>query len=122
MPLPRLSSIKNMLPEIKLGDDRQIDFWNAWRVANEYKESTKLLDKYIVEESVTWHTLAEAVYDDRELWWVVPLFNDIEDPFLMFSDSNMRLKERKLNVLNPEHLNQFLNEIRSFRVKKEREL
>lgn len=117
-----IQSLKNLLPEITIDGVTQIDYWNAWRVATEYVSSTKLLDEYVVEEGISWHDISEVVYEDRELWWVIPLFNEIEDPFLMFSSSNLQLKERKLKVLKPKHLNQFLNEIRSFRVKKEQEL
>ena len=123
MALPNdMKSIKNMLPEVYIDGSTQIDFWSAWRIASEYTESSKLLDEYVVEEGVSWHDISEVVYSDRKLWWVIPLFNEVEDPFLMFTESTLALKKRKLNILNPIYLNEFLNEIRSFRINKELEL
>jgi hypothetical protein len=115
-------SIENMLPNIKINGNIQIDYWNSWRVAQDYINDSRILDNYVVEEGVSWYDLSEAVYDERELWWVIPLFNEIENPFLMFTASSLNIKQKKLKVLKPEHLNQFLNEIRSFRLDKEREL
>lgn len=114
--------IDNILPEIIIDGTRQIDYWNAWRVAEDFKESTKFLDDYVVEEGITWHDIAEVVYNERDLWWVVPLFNEIENPFLMFSESNVGLKNKKLKILKPSHLTTFLNQIRRLRLQADRDL
>ncbi len=122
MALPsNVKSFKNLIPDVYVDGKYTLDFWNAWRVASTYLNSTKLLDEYVVEDGVTWHDIADTIYYDRELWWIIPLFNEVENPFLIFSESSLKLKNRKLKILNPIHLNGFLQEVRSFRIKKEKE-
>jgi hypothetical protein len=46
-----------------------------------YKNELGFFELYTLNSGDSWVSLANTFYADPRLWWVIPLFNDIEDPF-----------------------------------------
>jgi hypothetical protein len=97
-------SFINLFPTITDDNNYNIlDIWNSFRVVvipELYKA-----DSYFVYRPLkadTLHGLAKKFYDDPNLWWIIPLVNDAEDPFDFLDD--MRDNNESINILRNEYL------------------
>ena len=86
------SDISNLYPTIKLDGIKVLDIWNAYTITQEFKNNTIAESFYIVESGDTWSSIAQKLYGERRLWWVIALFNDIEDPFQLYHDFDIATK------------------------------
>ena len=116
------SSISNLFPEIIYDNTqsgtRSLDIWNSYRIVvlpPQYENEAVAL--YTVKKPDTLPSIAYEFYKDPQLWWMIPLINDVEDPF-DFLD-NVRdgsLGENgKIKLLKSEHIDSFLFRLRSIK-------
>ena len=99
-----------------------LDIWDAYVISPFYKNELQYFQLYTVTANDTWVSLANSFYNDQRLWWVIPLFNDIEDPFLVM-DPNVFLDDvpTQLKVLRANHLNQLLLQARQQKIINDRQ-
>lgn len=88
--------------------NRSLDIWDSYVIGPFRKDALKYFQIHKVESGETWIQLSRRYYDDDRLWWVIPLFNDIEDPFLLTQTSITQLGITELQILKPEYINQLL--------------
>jgi hypothetical protein len=76
-------SLINLFPEIVDNNKMKIlDIWNSFRVAvipDLYNADAYTM--YYPRQSDNLPLLAKTNYGDVKLWWLIPLVNDVEDPF-----------------------------------------
>jgi hypothetical protein len=76
-------SFINFFPEITDENNIKIlDIWNSFRVKvlpDIYTSDAYV--EYTPKTSDTLHMLAHKFYGNSKMWWVIPLINDVEDPF-----------------------------------------
>jgi hypothetical protein len=113
------SSILNMFPETIFNDVSILDLWSSYKVSSEFQQNGSYFDKFQLEQSHRWDTLAEEIYGDRKFWWVLILFNNIDNPFAIDYDDNLENSIAIIRVLKPEYLPTLLGEIRKFRLESE---
>ena len=73
-----------LIPYDSLGDGNPKDVTNILRrvkVRSKIKNNVALFDTYTVKEGETPEMIADRLYDDVQLHWVVLLFNDITDRY-----------------------------------------
>ena len=73
-----------LIPYDSLGDGNPKDVTNILRrvkVRSKVKNNVALFDTYTVKEGETPEMIADRLYDDVQLHWVVLLFNDITDRY-----------------------------------------
>lgn len=114
----RRRSFANMFGAIIYDADQNnspsLDIWSSF-VTTSYPIGTEneLYSTYRLEEGDTLESIAEKVYGDIFLWWLIPLANDIEDPFDFLE--NVRQGDGFINseikVFNPELYTQITSEI-----------
>ena len=109
-------SIGNLYPEVKLGDLTLPDLWEFKNISSEYASKKQLFITYQVHEGERWYQLADRLYNDRELWWVIALFNDVDDPFKIYYDNRISSSITTVKVLDSNFLPELLNKIRKQRV------
>jgi len=114
-------NFRNLFPDIVVDDIGMADFWRAWQLSDEFKSKVKIFDTYFVTDGDRWDTLAEEVYGDRRLWWVLALFNEIEDPFAIYFEDNIPTTVRTVKVIKESDVIIILNAIRTERLKFEKE-
>jgi len=120
MPLPKSKeSFRNLFPDIVVDDIKMADLWRAWQLSDEFKKKVKVYDTFFVEENDRWDTIAEDVYDDRRLWWVLVLFNEIEDPFSIYFEKNIPNAIKKIKIITAGDVAIILKAIRDKRIKLE---
>jgi len=109
-------TFKNLFPPITIDGIKLQDLWRAWVLTEEFKDKIKIFGTYYLYENARWDTVAEEVYGDRELWWVVMLFNAIEDPFTIYYDKSIPDSIKTLKMPREEDIGIILDEIRRIRV------
>jgi hypothetical protein len=120
MALPQLlESFKNMFPELNLDGTKMIDLWRAWELTEEFRQNIKVYDSIVISENETWDNLAEQVYGDRRLWWIIPMFNGIEDPFSLYFDKTVSGSINVIRVVKEDEINSILSDIRNKRLRLE---
>jgi hypothetical protein len=114
MELPRSTkAVNNLYPVIVLDNDITIaDIWSCYHIVNEYKKQTSMFDIYHISDGEDWYEIADNLYSDRELWWLLPLFNGIDDPFRIQYDRRVDNSINKIIYMGEEHVNRFLSIIR----------
>ena len=73
-----------LIPYDSLGDGNPKDLTNILRrvkVRSKIKNNAAIFDTYVVKEGETPEMIADRLYDDVNLHWVVLIFNDITDRY-----------------------------------------
>jgi hypothetical protein len=112
--LPSPNSIGILFPEITIDDKTIIDVWSAYRISPEFKEQNFTFDYYTVKENDRWDIISERLYGKREYWWIIAMFNDIDDPFTIYFDRNVIVRTDRIRILDSSQISLLLNSIRKF--------
>lgn len=105
------NDISNLFPKTKIGTREVLDVWNAFNITDDFKKNTIAIQNYLVEEGDTWSSISQKIYGDRRLWWVIALYNNIEDPFQLYYDFGVKEKTVRIQIMNQEYIFSLLNEI-----------
>ena len=117
MALPKnKKTFKNLFPPIKIDGVHLQDLWRAWKITDELKDKIKVFGTYILSDTDRWDTIAEEVFGDRELWWILVLFNNIEDPFSIYFDKSITDSLKTIKIPKEQDVGFILNEIRRIRL------
>jgi hypothetical protein len=118
MPLPtNKESFRNLFPDITVGDVQMADLWRAWTITEELKNKIKVFDEYFIEENDRWDLIAEEVYGDRRLWWILVMFNNIEDPFSLYFEKGVTSSIKKIKIIKESDVAIILKAVRDKRLK-----
>ena len=107
------NDISNLYPKTKVGLKTILDIWNAFTITEEFRINTIEYATYLVEDTDTWSSIAGKLYGDRRLWWVIALYNNIEDPFQLYYEYGISNKITELRIMSPVYIYDLLNEIKS---------
>jgi hypothetical protein len=111
------TSILNFFPETKIHGIPVLDIWSAFSVSTDFQNKGMMFDKMLLEEGDRWDTLAEDIYGDRAYWWVIMIFNNIDDPFSIdYNRDITELAVSEIKILLPQYLPNLLGDIRRFRI------
>lgn len=109
-------TIMNLFPIITIDGIRMADFWMSWQITQEFKNIVNNFDYMLVQENDRWDTLAEQIYGDRQLWWILAIFNDIEDPFSIYFEKSIPNSIKKIKFIDNSTAGLLLNKIREKRL------
>lgn len=121
------TSFLNLFKKIVYDKDQSpnysLDIWDAYVISPFFKHELQYFQLYKITANDTWVSLAKKFYGDERLWWVIPLFNDIEDPFMVM-DPNIFLDDitEDLKVLKMQHLNELLLQARQQKIINDRKV
>jgi hypothetical protein len=85
-----------------------LDIWDAIQIGGFNKNQLRYFQMHKVSVGETWVSLSKYYYNDERLWWVIPLFNDVFDPFIIFDDEIKSSEIEMLQVLRNEYINELL--------------
>lgn len=85
-----------------------LDLWDAWVIDPVLKEDLKNFTLYNIKSGDTWVGLATRLYGDARLWWMLPLFNNIEDPFIIKEQDIFNEGVTQIKILSRENIDQIL--------------
>lgn len=109
----RLSSVSqlklyNMLKE--WDDTKFLNIWRSYHINEESKNNISYFSHYKVEEEDWWENIANKYYGSPKLWWVIALFNDVNNPFEELEPG------RIINILKQDYLYMLMKEIKNIGV------
>jgi hypothetical protein len=104
------ASFLNLFPIMYNNDDKTY-FLNIFR---NYKMNTKMDQNFLnmyqtleIEDIDWFENISFDLYENPGLWWIIPLANNIVNPFEEIEPGKM------VNVMRKEHIYQLLKEIRN---------
>jgi hypothetical protein len=103
-------SLGSSLPLVTIGNRKVVDVWNALQLSQTFKYKAIKYTRYTLNKSLRWDQIAEELYGDRTLWWVLPLVNDIDDPFAIYFDDSIPGSITSINALDYNDVLTLLNE------------
>jgi hypothetical protein len=110
------NSLKNLFPDIVIDNITLSDFWRSWQITKEFKDRVKVFSLVKIKETDRWDTLAEYYYGDRRLWWIIALFNDMDDPFKIYHDKTIPSAVNYIKIIKIEDITLLISEIRKHRL------
>lgn len=66
---------------LKQGNTTFLNIFKTYGINQEEIKSDKIFDYYTVGPNDWWDNIATAYYQNPNLWWIIPLINNIVDPF-----------------------------------------
>lgn len=85
-----------------------LDIWDAYVINPEYKDDLTNFEIYNVKVGDTWVGLSRKYYDDERLWWVIPLFNNVDNPFIIKQQDIFDQNVTQLKILSRSIVNNML--------------
>lgn len=79
-----MNLFKAVIYDKETNPNYSLDIWDAYVINPNYNSNN--LDNYQLYSVVagdTWVGLAKLFYGDERLWWLIPLFNNIDNPFIV---------------------------------------
>jgi len=119
------TSFMNLFQEIVYDKDQNpnpsLDIWDSYVINPFNKREMRFFLLHKVESGQTWVSLARRYYDDERLWWVIPLFNDLEDPFVTMEQTIEDAGITQLQILKPEFTSQLVLSARQQKIIRDRQ-
>jgi hypothetical protein len=97
-----------------------LDIWDAYVIGQFYQDQIRYFKLHKIQTNDTWVSLALYYYGDERLWWVIPLFNEIEDPFIVMSQNLLMDTVKQVKVLQSQYLNALLLSARQTKIQNDR--
>ena len=81
-------------------DDNGFKFYNLLRGINIFPaDNTQVEDAYTIEYNDTWQLISHKYYNTMDLWWLVCVYNQIQNPIKM-PDVGTQIKLLKSNYVS----------------------
>lgn len=104
------ASLLNLFP-VMYDEDNKIYFMNIFR---NYKMNTDINQNFLnmyqtleIEDIDWFENISFDMYENTKLWWIIPLANNIVNPFEEIEPG------QRMNVMRKEHVYQLLKEIKN---------
>ena len=120
VPKKRTSSA-NLFPNIQIDGTFLVDIWDSYNLSLEFVEEEQLFITHKVTQYERWDQIAEEYYQDRTLWWILLMTNQVEDPFALYVDSIIPTSLETLKILKPARALELANLVRESRIQKDYE-
>lgn len=114
-----INSIKNLFTDTKIDQTNIADLWTSWQFSQELKDKVDSYSEVIVTEEDSWYSISEELYGRRDYWWIIALYNDVEDPFSLFYNNSVSSAFTRLKIPDISSLNIILGTIRDKRIQRE---
>ena len=106
----RLSSVSQLRLFNILKDWDETKFLNIWRAYDLNTEGLERMSMFIhhkVDDNDWWDSISKTYYGSENLWWVIALFNEVNNPFEELEAG------KTINILKENYLYTLMKEIRS---------
>lgn len=121
-----ITSFINLFPEIVYNKDENpnhiLDIWDTYVISKFKEDEVRYFNRHILKNGENWITLATQYYNNSRLWWIIPLFNNVDDPFLVYDAELYNEIGPEIKVLKAEYIEDLLILARQARIKADREV
>lgn len=107
------------IPELSSSIYSYENYFNIYETENGYRffnvlknltvfpaENSQVEEEYIAKSQDTWYSISYNFYGTMHLWWLICLYNQINNPTVPIS------KDKNLKILKPEYVGLVLSELR----------
>lgn len=103
-----MNLFKNIVYDKTQNPNPILDIWDAWIIEPTLKSDLKNFTVYTIKVGDTWVKLARLFYNDERLWWIIPLFNNIENPFIIKEQDILQENITQIKILSKQTVEQML--------------
>jgi len=103
-----INFFKNIIYDDSIESNYSLDIWDAYVISPFFKNEISYFLTHIVKTGDNWVALANKYYKNDRLWWVIPLFNDTENPFLIFDKDLYNNETKEIKILKPQYIEQLI--------------
>jgi hypothetical protein len=114
-----INSMTNLFSDTKIDYTSILDLWTSWQLTTEIKDKLLGYTEVRLTDGLSWHTISDQAYGRRDFWWVICLYNEIEDPFSIFYGDSINEKTTTIKIPEIGTVNFIIGTIRSERLKRE---
>lgn len=84
---------------------KYMNIWRTYVLNSAVTGDTLFYETYEVENEDWWDNISSYIYDTPNLWWVIALMNDVENPFEDLDAGD------NIKILRESYIYQFIKEI-----------
>ena len=103
-----MNLFKSIIYDASQNPNPSLDIWDAWVINPTLNQDLKNFAVYNIKVGDTWVGLAKTYYNDARLWWILPLFNNVEDPFLIKEQDIFGQNITQIKILSRDNIDQIL--------------
>ena len=96
----------NLLDEVTYNNQKALNIFSKYDLVDVYKSNVRFYFEYDISPVDRWDTLANQFYGSPDLWWVIAIFNEINDPFEFLQSGNT------INIIKSEFVPDLLLALR----------
>lgn len=111
-----MNLFKNIVYDKSQNPNEMLDIWDAYVISPFYKDQLRYFQLHKISSGDSWVSLSKQYYNDERLWWIIPLFNDIEDPFIVMDEDLFTENVEQVKVLQSQYVNQLLLNARQIKI------
>lgn len=82
-----------------------LNIFKSYGINSEYLKSDTIYDFYTMGPNDWWDNLAASYYENPQLWWIIPLINNIVNPFEGVPEGTI------IKILSPKYIYAVLRDI-----------
>lgn len=116
-----MNLFNNIVYDSDLSPNACLDIWDAYVISPFYSDQIRYFETHKISASDTWVSIATQYYDDQRLWWLTPLFNYIENPFLVMDRDIFLSSVNEVKILQPQYVNSLLMQARQTKIQNDRD-
>lgn len=103
-----MNLFKNIIYDKEQTPNYSLDIWDAYQISPFFKNELAFFLTHIVQRGDNWASLAIKYYGNDRYWWIIPLFNDLENPFTIYDRDLFRNETQELKILRPQYIDQLI--------------
>lgn len=89
----------------RINETTYLNIFNSYSINEDAINDAYFYEVYIVEENDWWENIAYKQYENPQLWWIIAMVNNINNPFEELSPGD------RLKIIRKEYLYNILKEI-----------
>ena len=109
-------NVLNLFSDISIDGKFMVDIWDSYMVSTEFLENEEYYIEHPVKQYDRWDLLSQRYYNNRALWWVLAMTNNIEDPFSIYFDYAVEYSLKTLRILKTPALQELIQNVRDKRL------
>jgi hypothetical protein len=103
-----MNLFKNIVYDKSQTPNYSLDIWDAYTISPFFKNELAFFQTHILQLGDNWASLAIKYYGNDRYWWIIPLFNDLENPFIIYDSDLYRDEIQELKILKPQYVEQMI--------------
>ena len=100
----------SLLNQFRIFLDNNTYFWNIFDnyiVSDNVKNNENYISYYHVPHDCFWEDIADEIYDNENLWWIIAMTNNVNNPFEELNEGDI------IKIIDKRFINDILKEVKN---------